>query len=122
MLLRSPMTQVHYTVSLPDPNSHLVRVRMEVQGLPGESTDFVMPAWTPGSYKVRDYAKNIQDFSAGKAPWRKIDKSRWRVAAGADLQIDYDVWAVELSVQSPHLAADHAFPNRERVLLHLGPH
>ena len=116
------MTQVHYTVSLPDPNSHLVRVRMDVTGLPGDSADFVMPAWTPGSYKVRDYAKNIQDFSAGRAPWRKIDKSRWRVAAGGNLRIDYDVWAFELSVQSSHVDADHAFLNGASVFLYVDGH
>ncbi|MBV8879701.1 MAG: M61 family metallopeptidase [Planctomycetaceae bacterium] len=116
------MTQVHYTVSLPDPNSHLVRVRMDVRGLPGESADFVMPAWTPGSYKVRDYAKNVQDFSAGKAPWRKIDKSRWRVAAGGDLRVEYDVWAFELSVQSSHVDADHAFLNGASVFFYVDGH
>jgi predicted metalloprotease with PDZ domain len=116
------MTRVHYTVSLPDPHSHLVRVRMEVRGLPGDSADFVMPAWTPGSYKVRDYARNIQDFSAGKSPWRKIDKSRWRVASGGDLTVDYDVWAFELSVQSSHVDADHAFLNGASVFFYVDGH
>ena len=77
------MTQVHYTLSMPDPNSHLLRVKMEVRGAPGGSTDFVMPVWTPGSYKVRDFARNVQDFAAGRSAWRKVDKSRWRVAARA---------------------------------------
>jgi predicted metalloprotease with PDZ domain len=116
------MTQVRYTVRLSDPNSHLVRIRMDVRGLPGDSTDFVMPAWTPGSYKVRDYAKNIQDFSAGRNPWRKIDKSRWRVAAGGDVTIEYDVWAFELSVQSSHVDADHAFLNGASVFLYVDGH
>ncbi|HEV3026397.1 MAG TPA: PDZ domain-containing protein, partial [Planctomycetota bacterium] len=116
------MTQIHYTVSVPDPNSHLLRVRMEVHGLPGDSTDFVMPAWTPGSYKVRDYAKNVQDFSAGRKPWRKIDKSRWRVAAGGEVTVEYDVWAFELSVQSSHVDADHAFLNGASIFFYVDGH
>lgn len=116
------MTQVHYTLSMPDPNSHLFHVKMELRGAPGTSVDFVMPAWTPGSYKVRDFAKNVQDFSAGKSSWRKVDKSRWRVAAGGDLTIEYDVWAFELSVQTSHLDADHAFINGASVFMYADGH
>jgi len=116
------MTQIRYTLSLRDPNSHLVHVRLEASGIPGSSTDFVMPAWTPGSYKVRDYAKNVQDFSAGRHAWRKIDKSRWRVEAGGDVVIEYDVWAFELSVQSSHVDSDHAFLNGASVFFYVDGH
>jgi predicted metalloprotease with PDZ domain len=116
------MTQVHYTISLPDPNSHLVHVRMDVTGLPGSFIDFVMPVWTPGSYKVRDYAKNVQDFSAGRRPWRKTEKSRWRVEAGGDVRIEYDIWAFELSVQSSHVDSDHAFLNGASVFFYVDGH
>ncbi len=116
------MTHVHYTLSMPDPNSHLFHVRMEVKGAPGGATDFVMPAWTPGSYKVRDYAKNVQDFSAGKQRWRKVDKSRWRVEAGGDVSVEYDVWAFELSVQSSHLDAEHGFVNGASVFCYVDGH
>jgi predicted metalloprotease with PDZ domain len=116
------MTRVHYAVSIPDPNSHLLRVRMSVRGLPGDSADLVLPVWTPGSYKVRDYARNVQDFSAGRAAWRKVDKSRWRVAAGGDLTVEYSVWAFELSVQSSHVDADHAFLNGASVFFYVDGH
>ncbi len=113
------MTTVRYTLSMPDPNSHLFHVKMEVRNAPGGATDFVMPVWTPGSYKVRDFAKNVQDFSAGKHEWRKVDKSRWRVSAGGDVTVEYDVWAFELSVQTSHLDADHAFINGASVFLYV---
>lgn len=113
------MTQVRYTVTMPDPNSHLFHVKMEVRGAPGPSTDFVLPAWTPGSYKLRDFAKNVQDFSAGRQGWRKVDKSRWRVSAGGNVAVEYDVWAFELSVQTSHLDADHAFINGASVFMYV---
>lgn len=116
------MTNIRYTLSLPDPNSHLIHVRMRATGIPGSSADFVMPAWTPGSYKVRDYAKNVQDFSAGRHGWRKVDKSRWRVEAGGDVTIEYDVWAFELSVQSSHVDSDHAFLNGASVFFYVDGH
>src|SRR6185436_7307240 len=117
-LEESFMSQVRYTVTLDDPNSHLFHVKMEVKGAPGPSTDFVLPAWTPGSYKLRDFAKNVQDFSAGRQDWRKVDKSRWRVAAGGNVTVEYDVWAFELSVQTSHLDADHAFINGASVFMY----
>jgi len=116
------MSQVRYTVTLDDPNSHLFHVKMEVRGAPGPSTDFVLPAWTPGSYKLRDFAKNVQDFSAGRHAWRKVDKSRWRVAAGGDVTVEYDVWAFELSVQSSHVDAEHAFVNGAGVFMYVDGH
>ena len=109
------MSRVRYVLSMPEPATHLLHVRVEVEGAPGPATYFVMPAWTPGSYKIRDYAKNVQDFSAGPHAWRKIDKSRWRVEAGGTVAVEYDVWAFELSVQSSHLDADHAFVNGASV-------
>jgi predicted metalloprotease with PDZ domain len=113
------MTRIRYTLSMPRPNSHLFHVTIDVKGAPGDAVDFVMPVWTPGSYKVRDYAKNVQDFSAGKRAWKKVDKSRWRVFAGGDVTIEYDVWAFELSVQSSHLDAEHGYLNGAGVFFYV---
>ena len=99
--------QISYTVSMPKPQTHLLEIQMQLRyanGAPG-AVSLRMPVWTPGSYKVRDFAKNVQDFSAGRHAWRKVDKSRWRVAAGGDVTVEYDVWAFELSVQSSHVSS-----------------
>lgn len=116
------MIRVHYTLSMPEPYTHLFHVRMEVKGLRGESVDLVMPAWTPGSYKVRDYARNVQEFSAGRRAWKKADKSRWRVSGRGDLVVEYRVWAFELSVQSSHLDAEHGYVNGASVFLYVDGH
>jgi predicted metalloprotease with PDZ domain len=116
------MTHVRYALSMPRPGSHLFHVRMEVKGAPGDTTDLVMPVWTPGSYKVRDFARNVQDFSAGRHAWKKVDKSRWRVFAGGDVTVEYDVWAFELSVQTSHLDAEHGFVNGASVFLYADGH
>jgi predicted metalloprotease with PDZ domain len=113
------MTAIRYTLSMPRPHSHLFHVRIDVRGAPGEATDFVLPVWTPGSYKVRDYARNLQDFSAGPHEWRKVDKSRWRVLAGGDLRVEYDVFAFELTVQSSHLDAEHGYVNGAGVFCYV---
>jgi predicted metalloprotease with PDZ domain len=113
------MTQVRYTLSMPRPHSHLFHVRIDVTGAPGDMTDFVLPVWTPGSYKVRDYARNLQDFTARGRQWKKIDKSRWRVAGGGNVTVEYDVFAFELSVQSSHLDSEHGYVNGAGVFCYL---
>jgi len=113
------MMKIRYVVSMPDPSSHLLRVRLEVRGAPGGSLDLVLPVWTPGSYKVRDYARHLQDFRAGRHAWRKVDKSRWRVQAGGDVDVEYSVFAFELSVQSSYLDSDFASINGAGVFLYV---
>ncbi len=116
------MTRVRYALSIPDPNSHLFHIRMELKDAPPGPLDLVMPVWTPGSYKVRDFAKNVQDFSAGKRAWRKLDKSRWRVEGGGDATVEYKVWAFELSVQTSHLDHEHGYVNGAGVFLYADGH
>jgi predicted metalloprotease with PDZ domain len=116
------MARVHCVLSMPEPNSHLFRVRMEVKGAAGDHVDLVMPAWTPGSYKVRDFAKNVQEFAAGRARWEKVDKSRWRVFAKGDVAVEYAVWAFELSVQTSHLDSEHGYVNGASVFFYVDGH
>ncbi len=116
------MTGMRYTLSMPRPGSHLFHVRAELRGGRGDVTDFVLPVWTPGSYKVRDFARHVQDFSAGRHAWKKVGKSRWRVFAGGDVTVEYRVWAFELSVQTSHLDAEHGFVNGAGVFVYADGH
>ena len=74
-----------------------------------------LPAWSPGSYEIMDYARYVHSFSA-TAPdgrplaWNKADKDTWRiVTAGAsrvsvDFETDPDSVALELSRIEPGFA------------------
>src|SRR5438105_1718129 len=76
------------TVSMPKPWTHLLEVEMRMQApanlnVPNQ-TDLVMPVWTPGSYVIREFERNVQDFVANDAngralEWTKINKNTWRV-------------------------------------------
>jgi predicted metalloprotease with PDZ domain len=85
-----------------------------------------MPAWTPGSYKVRDFARHLQGFSATdargrKLPWRKVDKQTWEVQAPADAPavIRYQVYANELGVRTSHLDDRHGHLNGGSLFLYV---
>ena len=55
-----------YRVSLPRPTDHLASVEVDVPcaGLADDHVDVSMPAWSPGSYLIRDYARFVRDLEA----------------------------------------------------------
>ena len=121
--LTSISPTIHYQVAMPQPESHLFEIVLQLQGWKGRVLDLKMPVWTPGSYLVREYAKHLQNFSADAGekslPWRKLSKNHWQVETSAIAQTDsnytitvrYRVFANELSVRTNHLDATHGYFN-----------
>jgi predicted metalloprotease with PDZ domain len=117
----------HYTVAMPKPATHLYEVtaRFDAVAPTDGYVDLHMPVWTPGSYLVREFERNVQDFSARSgsrdARWEKVDKDTWRVwtAEGArDVEARYRVYANELSVRTSHLDASHGYFNGANLFLY----
>lgn len=86
-----------------------------------------MAAWTPGSYRIRDYARHVQDLvaidgdSGATIAAPKVDKQTWRLAPGAAKVVDvsYKVYANELTVRTAHLDDRHAYWNGAALLLYV---
>src|SRR3989337_2683034 len=56
--------KLEYLLSMNQPYTHYFEVSTKVTGLQKEYIDFLMPAWAPGSYLVRDFPKNVEFFDA----------------------------------------------------------
>jgi predicted metalloprotease with PDZ domain len=118
-----------YRVSVPSPADHTIAVEVEVPCADqGDSVDVTLPAWCPGSYLIRDYARFVRDLVAtgddgDRRPCEKIDKQTWRIArAGAAmLTVRYLVYGHELTVRTNHVDASHAFLHGPATFLH-APH
>ena len=54
---------MRHRVSMPRPDSHLFHVELRVED-PGEALVVGMPVWTPGSYLVREYARQLEGLEA----------------------------------------------------------
>ena len=122
---KPPPAPVEYRISFPKPWTHLFEVRMTVRGLNGDAVDLVMPAWAPGSYKIRDFAKHVQDLACADGAGRplsvaKTDKCTWRVTLNGSrtLSAFYRVYANELTVQTSHLDDTHAYFNGTSLFLY----
>jgi len=72
-----------------------------------------LPAWTPGSYLVRDYARFVDRVrivdGRRERPLEKLDKQRWPLPGSTrDLTVRYRVYGNDLTVRTNHLDATHA--------------
>jgi predicted metalloprotease with PDZ domain len=98
---------VHYTVRFPAPQTHYVSVEAVLPTTGKSEVEVFMPVWTPGSYLVREFARNVEAISvtdpAGKAlDFSKSRKNRWRVATGgaSEIRFAYKVYCREMSVRT----------------------
>jgi predicted metalloprotease with PDZ domain len=114
---------IRYRLAVPAPHTHMIDVELRLAAAPG-GVDLAMPSWTPGSYLIREFARNVQDFAAESGDgeplsWRKLDKSRWQVDTPDDgeVLVRYRVYANELSVRTSHVDASHAHVNGASVFM-----
>ncbi|MEH2201595.1 M61 family metallopeptidase [Nostoc sp.] len=108
---------IHYLVAMSQPETHLFEVTLRLVNYLSPILDLKLPVWTPGSYLVREYAKNLQDFVVFAEdkpfPWRKISKNHWQVdkTGVSELTVRYRIFANELSVRTNHLDGTHGYFN-----------
>jgi predicted metalloprotease with PDZ domain len=112
---QQPQGTMTFTVSMEQPANHLFHVVFRCEGLKGPSQEFKMPAWSPGYYSIRDFARNVQNFRAedgtGKElAWEKVANA-WKVQSGTAtaVKITYDVSATSSFVADPYLGEDRGY-------------
>jgi len=117
VLVASAQDPVRYTLRFPAPHTHYLEVEADIPaGRP--RVELYMAVWTPGSYLVREYARNVENFQAaspdGRAlNWEKTRKNRWAVETGGAprIRVRYSVYAHEPSVQGNWVEAAFAMLN-----------
>jgi predicted metalloprotease with PDZ domain len=113
---------IQYTIVPSDLAGHLFDVTLTVAAPDPDGQVFALPAWIPGSYMIREFARNIVRIRAesnGEAvPLAKLDKHSWQAAPCAGpLALHYEVYAWDLSVRAAHLDHTHGFFNGTSVYL-----
>lgn len=109
---------IRYTLSFPAPHTHYVEVTATVPTGRRQDVDLMMAVWTPGSYLVREYARNVEALSAVGVNGRVLDvdkskKNHWRVATGGapTITLKYRVYCREMSVRTNWVESDFALLN-----------
>ncbi len=112
------LPQLVYEIAMPQPQTHLFEVKLIVRNWDRDLLDLKMPVWTPGSYLVREYAKQLQNFVAltgqgDRLTTTKIAKHHWQIQTNHhnEITISYRMFANELTVRTNHLDATHGYFN-----------
>jgi len=115
---------IHFEISFPEPQAHYVDVRMDISGIDQDGLELVMPVWTPGSYLIREFSKNIEGFKAcseGKPILhRKLRKNSWFIGTKnfTAITVKYRVYAFEVSVRTSFVDISHAFLSPTGIILY----
>ncbi|HUO81520.1 MAG TPA: PDZ domain-containing protein [Gammaproteobacteria bacterium] len=107
---------ITYRITPADPGAHIYTVVCTIADPDPDGQLLSLPAWIPGSYLIRDYARHVVRLSARCAgtalPVVKMDKSAWRCEpCTGPLRIEYDVYANDLSVRGALLDMNRGFFN-----------
>ncbi len=132
---------LRYDLRFPDATTHMVDVTLTLPADLGAAgpIELWMPAWTPGSYLIREYARHVEgvearDAAGAPVALRRTAKDAW-TAEGPVHTVRYRVYAREPSVRTNFVDGELAVLNgaptfllvtgaegrRHRVVAHPAP-
>jgi predicted metalloprotease with PDZ domain len=116
------MSIISYRITPSNPNAHLFEVRCTLDDPDPAGQRFRLPAWIPGSYLIREFARQFIDVRAeadGVAVnIRKEAKDTWRAyPAHGSLTVIVHVYAFDLSVRTAYIDTTRAYFNGSAVFL-----
>ena len=113
---------IRYRIQPRHPEAHRFEVACAVTDPDPSGQRFALPAWIPGSYMIREFARHVVAIHAESrgvaVPLAKTDKHTWRAApCRGPLTVTAEVYAWDLSVRGAHLDTTHGFFNGTSVFL-----
>jgi predicted metalloprotease with PDZ domain len=113
---------IRYTLTFPAPQTHYVEVEAVVPTARKPEIDLMMASWTPGSYLMREYARQVEGVKAGNGSnVRKTSKNHWRITTGGapTVTVSYRVYGREMSVRTNWIESRFALLNGAATYLTL---
>jgi predicted metalloprotease with PDZ domain len=120
------ISDVHYDITLDAGTaaSRTIQVAMSFRASGNAPVHLSLPAWTPGSYELDNFARNVSNFSAtstaGPLDWDMTDYDTWRVypSRGQTVTVRFDYRADTLDTGMSWTAPDFAFFNGTNLFLY----
>ncbi|MBY5920722.1 M61 family metallopeptidase [Ferrimonas balearica] len=113
---------IHYQIQPIDPLAHRFAVTLRLSQAK-DKQQFTLPAWLPGSYMIRDFARHLIGVRAQRPTGEplsltQLDKQTWQLDdATGEVELHYQVYAWDLSVRGAHLDQTHGFFNGSSTFL-----
>ena len=116
------LSPLHYRIEPAEPAAHRFHVALTIQAPDPSGQWLALPAWIPGSYLVRDFARHVLTLSAEAAGQavavEQVDKDRWRVEpVDGPLTVMMEVHAYDTSVRTAYLDTERGFFNATSLCL-----
>ena len=116
------MTPVQYRIVPFDLHAHLFEVRCTVDEPDAAGQRFRLPTWIPGSYLIREFARQFVDVRAesSRAPLAIVKEAKdvWRAApVQSAVTVVALVYAYDLSVRTAYVDSTRAYFNGPAVFL-----
>jgi predicted metalloprotease with PDZ domain len=113
---------IQYHIQPAAPETHIFDVELTISEPDPSGQQLTLPAWIPGSYMIRDFARNLVSLEAScnGTPIQvvKVDKQTWNCEpCFGELVVNYQVYAWDLSVRGAHLDNTHGYFNGASVFL-----
>lgn len=129
-LAQQDQAVVDYSVDLSDAKNHYMTITATMRPQHGSpESEIMMAVWTPGSYLVREYARNIDsmqvtDPQGEPLEYDKVKKNRWRIKHGdkREFVVKYRLYANEMSVRTNWVGMQYAMINGAPTFITLDDH
>lgn len=108
---------IRYTLRFPAPHTHYVEVEAAIPTSGRAEVEVYMATWTPGSYLIREYERNVEAVTAAAGARAltvaKSTKNRWKVATGGapSITLRYRVYSREMTVRNNWVESAFAMIN-----------
>jgi predicted metalloprotease with PDZ domain len=116
---------IQYTLRFPAPTTHYVEVEAVMPTAGRADVELYMAVWTPGSYLVREYERNVEAVTASAGARtlavEKSRKNRWKITTGGapSVTVRYKVYSREMTVRNNWVEAGFAMINGAPTFLTL---
>ncbi|MCT4641996.1 MAG: PDZ domain-containing protein [Bacteriovoracaceae bacterium] len=125
--------KIRYSIEIPNPKDHLLLVKIDYKKPSDANTlTFYLPSWSPGSYLMREYSRNIRYLkviAANGEPlyYEQIDKGAFRIDWSCSqlnkevegFTVEYAIYCHELTVRTSHIDESHAFIHGPSVFMNI---
>ena len=125
---------IKYTISFPAPHTHYAEVEMHITDIEQDTLLLKMAVWSPGSYLVREFQRNIDfvEWTSANNPLlsdfaraEKTDKNTWKIDvknyalhASHEVVVKYRTYCFEESVRTNFVDQHHALLNGAPTFLY----
>ena len=108
---------IRYTLRFPAPHTHYVEVEAAIPTSGRAEIEVYMATWTPGSYLIREYERNVEAVTAAAGSRAlsvaKSTKNRWKITTGGapNVTLRYKLYSREMTVRNNWVESGFAMLN-----------